>query len=364
MIIPIFIPHLGCSNQCVFCNQRTITGMGESAPSILQARQEIDAWLERAPNNSTHEIAFYGGSFTALPLARQLQYLELAGQYKKQGAVHAIRLSTRPDAVEPEHLLRLKAYGVNRIELGAQSFDDRVLSMSMRGHTVRDIQIAGALIRGAGIELGLQLMIGLPGDSAETDARGILETVRLGASTLRIYPTLVLRGTILEKMYSESKYVPLTVDVAVARTAAMMDLLDSENERLKQAAMLNLGVVQSNSQVQLIRVGLQENEMLRTSGDVLAGPHHPAFRCLVDSYRFMKSMDQHPDRLAWRGCRLEVRLRPEVIGSFVGHQRSNLRHLRDEYGVRDVVFVQDPTLSFMQYSIHILQKNGRCFACT
>ncbi|SCZ76912.1 elongator complex protein 3 [Acidaminobacter hydrogenoformans] len=347
MIIPIFIPHLGCPNQCVFCNQKTITGIGEGKISVEAARTEIEDWLGRSGNGAGHELAFYGGSFTALPLSLQMKYLELADTYRKRGSINALRLSTRPDAIDPDHLKTLKAFGVSRIELGAQSFDDRVLSMSQRGHCVRDIEVSSRMILEADIDLGLQIMVGLPGDSALTDLKGVSEAFRLGATTLRIYPTLVLKGTMLEKMFLQGDYSPLTLEMAVQRVARMMEAVDAMNAE------------KAGSPLQLIRIGLQENEMLRGSGEVLAGPHHPAFRTLVDSYRFKAQLDQDVMRFEWRGERLEARVHSRAPGSFAGHNKSNLIHLKSNYGVVGCKIIRDDTVPEMRYVIRIIQEKDK-----
>lgn len=347
MIIPVFIPHMGCPNQCVFCNQKTITGLGENHSSVLTAKDEIDDWLERSKHGQSHELAFYGGSFTALPLAQQLEYLELADDYRQKGVIHALRLSTRPDAIETDHLKLLRAYGVSRIELGAQSLDDRVLSMSQRGHSAEAIERASRKILKAGIELGLQLMVGLPGDTQETDMKGISEAFRLGATTLRIYPTLVLKGTRLEKLYLSGDYEPLTIDEAVKRVARMLEAVDERNAQTSQPKL------------EVIRVGLQDNEMLRGPGEVLAGPHHPAFRSLVDTYRFKTQLDQDDQRFEWRGKHLEARVRLKDLSSFAGHQRSNLNDLENQYGAISCRLVQDESIPAMRYTITITDNSGR-----
>jgi histone acetyltransferase (RNA polymerase elongator complex component) len=352
MIIPIFIPHLGCPHICVFCNQHTITGLEQSAPKVLEARRLIETYLVGAEKKGRIEIAFYGGSFTALPMPLQLQYLEIGSHYIKTGQVDALRLSTRPDAIDPVHLKRLKAYGVELIELGAQSFDDRVLSMSERGHTTEAIRKASGLIHEANMALGLQLMVGLPGDTPDTDQAGIMESLRLNAQTLRIYPTLVLKGTTLAELFLKGVYKPLTLDEAVARVATMTELLETEN--LKRAESVR---------TKLIRVGLQESENLRDPESVLAGPHHPAFRSLVDSERFRRKLEASQEKERWRDKNLEIHLHPTDLGSFAGHKRSNLHYLKNVYGVLNLRMVSDPRIASMQFDIRILQDAEGVTSC-
>ncbi|MDO9592483.1 MAG: radical SAM protein [Erysipelotrichaceae bacterium] len=352
MIIPIFIPHLGCPQICVFCNQHAITGFEQSVTQVQKARRVIETYLEGSQKKDRIEIAFYGGSFTALSMPLQLQYLEMGSHYIKTGRVDALRLSTRPDAIDPVHLKRLKACGVELIELGAQSFDDRVLSMSERGHSAEAIRKASGMIHEAKMALGLQLMVGLPGDTPESDEAGVMESLRLNAQTLRIYPTLVLKGTALAELFRKGVYKPLTLVEAVARVATMTDLLETENLKREESA-----------RVKLIRVGLQESENLRDPEAVLAGPHHPAFRSLVDSERFRRKMEACQEKGCWRDKNLEIHLHPSDLGSFAGHKRSNLHYLKNTYGVLNTRMVSDPGIASMQFDIRILQGKQEVTSC-
>lgn len=353
MIIPIFVPHLGCPQQCVFCNQHAITGLKQAMPGVAEIRQHIETYLQGAAINQRIEIAFYGGSFTAIPMSFQLNYLELARHYLENGRVHALRLSTRPDAIDPAHLLRLKAYGVELIELGAQSFDDRVLYMSERGHSAAAIRDASAMIHDAGIDLGLQLMLGLPGDTPASDAIGITESIRLGAKTLRIYPTLVLKDTALAKLYKEGLYVPLTISEAVNRTATMIDLLFTHVPHAARP-----------EKIKLIRVGLQESEALQDPEIVLAGPHHPAFRSLVETERFRRRLSKHPEQHQWRNQCLEIRIRPTEISHFAGYKRSNLIYLREDCGVSEIRIIPDPNMDAMQFDIRMRHAKKGLTSCS
>ena len=340
MIIPVFIPHLGCPHQCAFCDQRTITQVtGGVTPET--ARLEIESWLKRGPGGG-HELAFYGGSFTALDTGLQDTFLEMTVPFRQRGDLQSLRISTRPDAIDRRRLARLKAYGVGRIELGAQSFDDRVLSLCQRGHQVEDIERAAGQIHAAGIALGLQLMLGLPGDSPETDQEGIKRAFQLKATTLRLYPTLVLKGTALADMMAAGRYRPLSLETAVTRTAHMLDAVDVGNGR------------DGHERMAVIRVGLQDNEGLRGSENVLAGPHHPAFRSLVDTQRFRERLDRDPERFRWHDKTLEVKVHPKEISSFAGYKKSNLVHLRKVYGAASIRLRGDSALAAMTYQMDIL----------
>jgi histone acetyltransferase (RNA polymerase elongator complex component) len=257
--IPVFIPHLGCPHHCVFCGQEKISGT-VSMPSPEDVTLKIENYLSTMPPGSAIEAAFFGGSFTAIPFDTQKAYLEAAYSFIKAGRIRGIRLSTRPDCIDQEELSLLKEYGVTAIELGAQSMDADVLKRSGRGHTAEDVKEASFLIKRAGISLGLQMMIGLPGDTFEKamiTARAIAD---LGADTARVYPTLVIHGTALEKLYLRGAYNPLSLEEAVSWCADILQLFEERH-------------------INVIRMGLHPSEELM-SGEAV-GPFHPSFRELV-----------------------------------------------------------------------------------
>ena len=259
VIIPIFISHRGCPNDCVFCNQKKITARdGDVTPEDVS--KTVETWLttlhDLAP--SEIELAFFGGSFTGLPLSEQEAFLEVAKGYKEAGRIGKIHLSTRPDYISPQILDNLKRYGVDVIELGVQSFDEEVLRLSGRGHHTDVVYQSAALIQDYGFTLGIQLMIGLPGDSLQKCVFSAEETVKIAPKIARLYPTVVLRDTALYEAYQAGSYTPLTEADAVERTKAMYEILD-------------------NAGIQIIRVGLK-------SSDIMAEEtaFHPAFRQLVE----------------------------------------------------------------------------------
>lgn len=265
-IIPIFIPHFGCPHQCVFCNQKKITGAQHPmTPSIVE--KTISEHLVRINRERHIEVAFYGGSFTALPINKQQELLTPAYRALKAGNVHAIRISTRPDYINNKILDLLRAFGVSTIELGAQSLDDKVLLLTARGHTSKAINNAVRLIKSAGIKCGLQLMVGLFGE----DWPSLIRTTQLAADLrpdfARIYPTLVIADTYLAKLYQEGFYTPLTIHEAIARCAFMKLVFERHN-------------------IPVIRTGLQASEDLNDYDVVLAGPYHPAFGEMVDAHIF------------------------------------------------------------------------------
>lgn len=261
-IIPVFIPHMGCPNDCIFCNQRKITSRTEGVTPD-HVRDIIDTWLTTLSEVPTVEVAFYGGSFTGIPLEQQRAYLAVAKEYKDAGRIQGIHLSTRPDYITPEILDNLQAYTVDTIELGVQSFDDEVLRLSRRGHTTRQVYEAVALIQEYGFQLGIQLMVGLPGDTLAKSIFSAEETVRLGPQLARLYPTIVLDETDLLEEYKRGNYVPLSREEAVERTKAMYRILDDAG-------------------ITILRVGLKSSDLIGDGGAVNGGTYHPAFRQLVE----------------------------------------------------------------------------------
>ncbi len=220
--IPVFIPHLGCPHNCIFCNQKKITGQANPC-TIEDAKKEIERHLSFLPEGEI-EISFFGGSFTAIPVAEQEAFLSLAQEYVKKGQVQGIRLSTRPDSVEWDTLKRLQHYGVTTVELGVQSFCDEVLQKSGRGHTAECAVSACKRVKEGGFSLGIQLMCGLPADTLAFDLYSAEQAKSLG-DFVRIYPVLVLKDTPLERMYREGRYSPLSLEEAVERTARMKEKL-------------------------------------------------------------------------------------------------------------------------------------------
>lgn len=266
--VALFVPHAGCPHQCSFCDQRAITGQEAfPTPDAVSAAAETALQSGRVDPASS-EIAFFGGSFTALPRDKTAPLLERAALYVRRGLFHGIRLSTRPDVMNGETAAMLKEYGVTAVELGAQSMDHNVLSRNGRGHTPEDTCRAAECIHSAGMELGLQMMTGLPGD---TDA-GAMETARrlaaLRPATMRIYPTLVLHGTQLAVWYEQRMYTPQPLDEAVVLCAELLENMEQEG-------------------IRVIRLGLHDNDSLRQNR--IAGPWHPAFRELCEGELFYRA---------------------------------------------------------------------------
>ena len=316
LVIPVFIPHQGCPHLCLFCNQNSITGREPCAEEI-DIEQTITSWLARAHNRTGVQVAFYGGSFTCLPRARQEEMLSAVQPFLARGDVACIRLSTRPDCLDAEICTFLKKMGVAIVELGVQSLDDSVLQRSLRGHTARDCRRAVGLLKKAGIEAGIQLMPGLPGESGPSFFRGVREIIGLTPAFVRLYPVLVVNHSGLAEMYRLGNYRPLTMHRAVA-------LCRQAREMFLQAG------------IRVVRIGLQPSMSLEK--ELLAGPYHPAFGELVaarDWFRRTRALLAccPPDR------RLTVTLSRRDLSAFLGPKRLNIARLA-QLGLADRLVIE------------------------
>lgn len=274
-IIPVFIPQAGCRHQCVFCNQETITGnlrQNDVQLAREQARQTVREYLAFKPQNDRKvELAFFGGNFLGISQGQIVWYLDLARNLYQTGQINCLRFSTRPDTVNPQTLALLQNIPVSVIEIGAQSMHNEVLHKAGRGHTAQDTERALALLHEHGFAAGVQMMVGLPGDGLP----GALESGRRLAALkpvcVRIYPTLVLKGSPLAHMYLNGQYRPLSLKRAVGVTAQLYRLFTRKN-------------------IKVIRMGLQATADLQPGKTILAGPYHPAFGHMVVSRLFLKAM--------------------------------------------------------------------------
>jgi len=266
LVIPVFISHQGCPHRCVFCDQYTITGKPEAGfpVSTTEVRATVEQWLihSRRRRKDEVQVAFYGGSFTGLPTARQEELLGTVRPYIDAGKVDTIRISTRPDYIDDTAVALLKKYSVSIVELGIQSLDPDVLMASARGHSVSRSEEAVSLLKEKGFTVGAQIMCGLPGDTTVRLMATVRKVAALGPDFVRIYPTLVIRGSGLEKLYRSGSYRPLSLLQAVALASRMKDILAQHG-------------------IRVVRMGLQPSRELENK--VVAGPYHPAFGELVVS---------------------------------------------------------------------------------
>lgn len=275
--IPVFIPHEGCPNACVFCNQCVITGEHEKADRDI--RPEIDAALESVSLPASDiQIAFFGGSFTGIDRSLMVRLLDDAYAYVRAGKVDSIRLSTRPDYISAEILDILKSHGVKSVELGIQSMDEKVLALAKRGHTVSDSTRACALIKAYGFELVGQMMLGLPGSTGKSEAATAKALAALHCDAARIYPTVVFENTELCRMTKDGAYLPLTVEEAVTRGAAVLE------------ALIEGGV-------KPIRIGLQATEALSVGSEVYAGANHSALGEKIEGEYYRRLLRKETEKL-------------------------------------------------------------------
>ena len=261
-ILPIFIPHAGCPHQCVFCNQRTISGQKTAA--LPGAKAQIQRWLQWLRPSKANEAAFYGGSFTGLDMALQKQLLALTDELLEQGIIGSVRLSTRPDYINTKVLSLLREHGVELVELGVQSLDDAVLQKAERGHTVESVYAAHKQLKEYGFKTGIQLMVGMPGQDFASVQDTAARVAQLRPDIARIYPLLVIKDTPLAHSYEQGAFVPLRLEEAVEQSAYLY-------KTLTQAG------------IKVIRIGLQPDEELCAAGHIVAGPFHPAMGELVKS---------------------------------------------------------------------------------
>lgn len=322
--IPIFIPHLGCPNQCVFCNQRSISGTRVFQEADVQ--RQIEAALATIPPTAETEIAFFGGSFTGIDRGLMLRLLDTAQRYVEAGRVRSIRLSTRPDYIDGAVLRILSGYAVRVIELGLQSMNEDVLRESGRGHTAKQAEEACQKILEAGFALVGQMMIGLPAATMESECETAQKICDMGAEAARIYPTVVFRETPLCEMMQKGLYRPLTVDEAVVRSANALEIF-VQNE------------------IPCIRIGLCATEDLRSSDHAVAGPNHAALGELVWNELYYRRLYREIGNAGLFGQTVELSLPYREISKYVGQRRCNLQRLLRETDTRVVKTVGERNLN-------------------
>ncbi|MGY0394723.1 radical SAM protein [Fusobacterium sp. SYSU M8D902] len=308
--IPIFISHFGCPNSCVFCNQKKINGR-ETDVTIQDLKDTIETYLETLPKNSKKEVAFFGGTFTGISMNLQKEYLETTYEYIKAGSIDGIRLSTRPDCITEEIVEQLKKYGVTVVELGVQSLDKDVLLATERYYPLEVVENACRLLKKYGIKVGIQLMIGLPKSTQEKEYETAKKALAMEPDMVRIYPTLVIKNTKMERMFYNREYTPLTLEEAVEITRKIYSLVESRG-------------------VNVIRVGLQPSDDLREDGVVIAGPFHSAFRELVETeihYDFFKD-------IALKDKKLDILANEKSVSKFVGINKANRLRLKEYFNIK------------------------------
>ena len=313
-IIPVFVPHLGCPNNCVFCNQQRISGaLTPAGPEDVKKAIEN---AESLPDiGSRRQLAFYGGSFTAIPVEDQLSLLGAAKEYLDKGVIHSIRLSTRPDAIDGAVLKRLRSHGVETIELGAQSLNENVLLLSGRGHTAKDVEDASKLIKEAGFKLILQMMTGLPGDSDEACIETAKRIISLKPDGVRIYPTVIVRDTALYELWKAGLYDEHSVEDAVRVCAKLLPLFEEAG-------------------IPVIRLGLNPTDEL-SGGDAAGGAYHPALGELVKS-RIMLERARELLKDTKPGASVVLGVNKSKLSQMVGQHRCNIKSLCREFSLKSL----------------------------
>lgn len=313
--ISIFVPHLGCPHRCSFCNQNTISGQ-QSLPHAKDVQAACDKAISDGIDIKNTEIAFFGGSFTAIPRSYMLELLEATKPYIGMG-FKGIRCSTRPDAIDDEVLRLLKSYGATSVELGVQSMDDDVLAANERGHTSSDVENAARLVKQYGFTFGLQMMVGLYRSTPDKDIETAKKILSLAPDEVRIYPVVILKNTRLGELYQSGEYLPYTLDRAVSVCAELLDVFEQNG-------------------VRVIKCGLHSSTDVET--DLLGGLYHPAFRELCESERFFKQM------LGMLGSDKSAHftVNPKDLSKALGQKRANIRRFA-ELGIKIEISTQSQT---------------------
>ena len=338
-IIPVFIPHLGCPNDCTFCNQKSISGT-KKMPTEDEVRKKIENDLNNFKEEDAYiEIAFFGGSFTGIEKELQEKYLSIAEEYVKNKKVNSIRISTRPDYINKDIIKMLKKYGVKTIELGVQSTNDYILRRCERGHTFEDVKKASKLIRWNRIKLGHQIMVGLPESTKLDELRCSKDIIKLKPKIVRIYPVLVIRGTKLEQEYLNGEYQPLTVGQAVERCKEMLYLFNKNN-------------------IEVIRIGLQNTEEItdrkEKNSEVVAGPYHPAFGQLVEDSVWYDSITDKIKKINVKVKEVKIKVNFSDMNNVIGHKRENIKKIKEIYDV-DVTVEADNDIKQGKSELEIVQ---------
>lgn len=327
--IPVFIPELACPHRCIFCNQNRISGI-EDIPDPVETAQIIRKHLQTIPQeNSQIQVAFFGGSFTAVPVELQESYLKAVQPFIRAEKVKSIRISTRPDYIKPSILHMLKSYGVTHIELGAQSLSDKVLKLSARGHNADEIRKAAKLILEYDITLGLQMMIGLPGDSEELAMETARQIVDLGALETRIYPTLVIKNTPLAKLWQNSGYTAFTLENAVEISAKLYEYFTLNS-------------------VKILRVGLYPSSDFTEGDGLLDGPFHPNFKELVLSQIWKNHLTEYNLN---SNENYQIYIPQNALNHAVGYKKSNVLFFNKSK--ININFSLDKTLKNFESYVHI-----------
>ena len=326
-IIPIFLPHAGCPHQCVFCNQVSITGKNQKAINPDQIRSQILQFLEyKNDRRKPVQISFYGGNFLGLKFDEITDLLDLATGFVRQGQVDSIRFSTRPDTITLDRLNIISEYPVETVEIGAQSMDDHVLALAERGHSAADTVRAVEQLKEHQFIIGVQMMVGLPGDNEDRSLSTAEKIAALQPDFVRIYPTVVVNKSKLARWYQNGTYAPLSLAEAVTGVKKLYLIFKKDN-------------------IRIIRMGLQTSEDLANDSTVLAGPNHPAFGHMVYSEIFFDAAQEVLDSMKTFSDTISISVNPRSISKMRGLNNLNIKKLKENYDLKTVEVVPDASLA-------------------
>jgi len=325
-IVPIFLPHAGCPHHCVFCNQHSTTGQRASLPDLDTIAADIQRFLAfRRDNARWTEISFYGGNFLGLPPELVQLLLATAAGYVRRGEADGIRFSTRPDTIAKDRLQWLAPFPVTTIELGVQSMSDAVLEQSHRGHTAEDVRRAVRLLKPHPYALGLQMMVGLPGDTPATSLATGRQVAALAPDFVRIYPTLVLNGSRLARWHAQGRYTPMPLNAAVALVADLYRIF-------------------ARHAIPVIRMGLQGTVDLTRASELVAGPFHPAFGELVRSALWLDLLAGHLQNRTLPDGQIRITAHPRLLSQIKGQKDATIRVLIERFNLSGVEVRSNPEL--------------------
>ena len=326
--IPIFVPELACPNQCIYCNQRIISGQLQ-IPSDQEIIDTIERNLSTFDSDTFVELGFFGGNFTGIEFDEQQRLFSLIKPYRDKGIIKEVRLSTRPDYINDEIMELMIQNNVSTIELGVQSLDDEVLATVQRGYTSQQVYDACSLIRKAGIRLGMQMMVGLPNDTPEKCLYTAKQIVQCGAENTRIYPTLVIQHTKLADWYNKGIYKPLALNDAIQWVKPILYHFETNN-------------------VTVLRVGLHPTEGFINGSDYLAGPFHVAFKELVQTEIWNDILSS--TRICNKKENIMVEVPAKQINAAVGHHAKNKKALEEKFGTK-IKFVPNNDMPIYTYNV-------------
>lgn len=327
-IVPVFLPNIGCPHKCVFCNQSAITGVKQKIPSSEEIGLQINRFLNyKGRNRSLVQISFFGGNFLGLKIDFIKSLLREATKFVIEGRVDSIRFSTRPDTIDYERLDILEEFPVATVEIGVQSMDDKVLCLAGRGHTSSDTEKAVSILKERNYEVGLQMMIGLPGDDGSMSLYSAKKIAALSPDFVRIYPTLVLKNSILSGWYKEGKYTPLSLKKSVTLAK-------------------DIYLIFKEKKIRVIRMGIQASEHFERETTILAGPYHPAFGHLVHSEIFLDMASSIIEAEGIGSCdSVGIKVHPRSVSKIRGIKNFNVKTLKEMFNIKSLEIIPHHSLA-------------------